>query len=159
MYFYAGCLEGEKKHTWVQYFQFFSSFLNFSHTHLFWGFNLFNSYWCRTFEKKVTLIWIIYLWSQVEVQYTCIESYISRRVRYVSYVKKVWRAEVQSFMSYVYGLSTRNFFLDKHGWQQDPNSKFWPKKGSGNLEVFPTPKFFFLRIDNAWGKILGRIAG
>ncbi len=63
VYFYAGCLEAEKKHTWVQYFQYFSSFLYFSHTHLFWGFNLFDSYWCSTFEKKVTLIWIIYRWS------------------------------------------------------------------------------------------------
>ncbi len=35
VYFYAGCLEAEKKHTWVQYFQYFSSFLYFSHTHLF----------------------------------------------------------------------------------------------------------------------------
>ena len=82
VYFYAGCLEAEKKHTWVQYFQYFSSFLYFSHTHLFWGFKLFNSYWCRTFEKKVTFIWIIYCWLYVEVQYICIKSYISRGVRF-----------------------------------------------------------------------------
>ncbi len=46
-------------------------------------------------------------------------------------------------MSDVFALSTWNFFLDKQGWQQDPSSKFLPKKRVWKVRSFSNSEVFF----------------
>ena len=63
---------------------------------------------------------------------------------------------VRCFRSDVCAASTRIFFLDTHGRQQDAKSEFLPKKGSEKSENSDLP---LLRMDNALGIVYAQERG